>query len=419
VSFRSVGALGLLLSILYAVGTQSPFSSDVPVRPLSSRYSKPNVPPLLPQFRFPGFAEEGAGSLAAPNLFGEIYSLIGRSQHGQALAELHRRGIGPGDPLFHKVMCASHEAKADFLEALKHCLSAAKINPKDADLLYLVGLLRGRVPGRPPSVERFLTAALRADPNHFPSAVALAALYRGGGQSPDRIEEGIRDAFGRRGYTESDLAHLIGRALASNGQHGEAVQAMERSITSNPDRTDVRIELGREWEALGNREEAALQYAEALGGEATRREALRRLGRVHEDLGRADLALDDYETAVKEYPEAPGLRLRVASLLDSPGATDSRVLGLLEEEVSLFPYLAGPRLLLAEQRLRRGETERAIAELIPLTRGLEPHSPFSPIGLGEAWASSHQLLARIYRSRGELPKAQALEKVLADLGRGR
>ena len=143
--------------------------------------------------------------------------------------------------------------------------------------------------------------AIEAVVRLYTDPVEIARTLTQGG-APSRALAVLQDAKGPQAALER------GRALASLGRRQEAAQELQTYLAAFPQDQAVRLELGRVWERLGNRERALEAYRAAGPSGA------HNAGLLLEALGRSQEAITAYLESAE--PEA---RWRAARLLETQG----------------------------------------------------------------------------------------------------
>jgi tetratricopeptide (TPR) repeat protein len=123
------------------------------------------------------------------------------------------------------------------------------------------------------------------------------------------------------GATEERRKHLT--AVAARADHlEEARRALEAAIAANPDIDEARVRLGHVLWSQGKGEAArvALEATIARTRESTVLHLARMfLGRVHQDAGRDDAALQQYRAALALQPTSQGAAIALADALQLAG----------------------------------------------------------------------------------------------------
>jgi Tfp pilus assembly protein PilF len=137
----------------------------------------------------------------------------------------------------------------------------------------------------------------------------------------------------------------------ATGDYALAEADARSVLTSQPDRSDILIILGRALAGQERLEEARKAFEAAALLEPASASALTYLGRVHEAQARPDAAERAYSRARREDPAAGEARWRLAVLLLKRGAV-AEADAALAEVPELGPAAAAS---VARARLRAGE----------------------------------------------------------------
>ncbi|WP_062520931.1 DUF5107 domain-containing protein [Demequina silvatica] len=212
--------------------------------------------------------------------------------------------------------------------------------------LYLTGLhlAQYRHPTRSPL--RYWDEALRRDPGHVPTLLAVAdRLYRSGryGEALDRVERALARLTRRNANpTDAEAFYLAGLSLTRLGRLDEAERAFGKAGWDGTWAPAAGLELARLL-ARGGRNRAALRVLDTLDGvvghdarrAAVRAIVLRRLGREAEAARVLDLALGSdlldatlRVLAGREVATDPGTLVDVALDLAKAGDVDGALAAL-------------------------------------------------------------------------------------------
>jgi tetratricopeptide (TPR) repeat protein len=141
--------------------------------------------------------------------------------------------------------------------------------------------------------------------------------------------------------------------------------------------------LGRLYEETGDVDKALECYRKAVAAAPSELETHRRLIAVLERTGRDDEALRQYETLVRVAPGEPRFQIELAERVFRKGDR-ARALALLKAVAARFYSDPGVHAALADLYSRWGEDKLALAEYEALTR-LEPGDETHLVNLGEQY----------------------------------
>ncbi len=269
------------------------------------------------------WAASRAGDLALALDFYE-QSLVLRSDHLPTLVRAGRAAVEAGQL----------ERGA---ELLRRALEVAPGQPAALATLGQLALEEGRAEEAIDLLEQALAAAPDANALYFP----LAMAYRSQGDL-DRA----RAAMSRRGTVGIDVpdplldrlegasagataAGLRGRAAFAAGRYLEAAAEFERALAADPDRVDIRVNLGA-----------------ALG-----------------ESGQIDRAIEEYEELLRREPDHPIGHLNLSQLLLKRGTPSDwdRLATLGTRASELLPQDLEAQHLAARVASQKGDTQGALA----------------------------------------------------------
>jgi len=164
----------------------------------------------------------------------------------------------------------------------------------------------------------------------------------------------------RKGRSVPGADHLLGRSLLVLGRHAEAIETLEEAVRAKPSDVAVRTSLFEAVEA--SRDFAALRRLlqnapKSFEGTA---HALYCAGRLAEEEGEYESAIEHYERALAKDRNHRGALFRIAYQLDLRGM-DDEALATYERLVSLSPTDANSLTNLGLLYEDRGDAERAAA----------------------------------------------------------
>jgi predicted O-linked N-acetylglucosamine transferase (SPINDLY family) len=168
-----------------------------------------------------------------------------------------------------------------------------------------------------------------------------------------------------------DLHYNLGVALASAGQHPEAIASLRRALALAPKSADAHAGIGASLQALGRHAEALDAYALALALEP-------RFPEAHNNAGNALQALGRFEEAIRRYEQAIAARPGYADALGNLGNA-LRALGRHAEALARYrqALAAGPG---------QSQTHSNLLLTLNYMSGIEPAAVFEEHC---AWAALH------------------------------
>ena len=118
---------------------------------------------------------------------------------------------------------------------------------------------------------------------------------------------------------------ILGAALQSAGRPSEALEAMRRSTTLNPNDAEAHNNLGSILQSLGQFNEAEQSCREAIRLQSNLAEAHNNLGTILNNLGRYGEAEECYRRAMRYKPNSPEIWVNLGNVLKYLGrAEDSQ-----------------------------------------------------------------------------------------------
>ncbi|TWT99756.1 cellulose synthase subunit BcsC [Botrimarina colliarenosi] len=149
--------------------------------------------------------------------------------------------------------------------------------------------------------------------------------------------------------------HHLAEALWQTGKHEEALRCAEEACRCAPTNLDAAIRAGQMRLARGDAGQAAAWGEQAIEIDAGSAAAWALRGRAQQRLGKADLALADYQQALRYAPTDPELLSDVAQLYRDRG-DHRRCLTTLHQLLDAYPPGQEP----AEALAQAGETYLAL-----------------------------------------------------------
>jgi tetratricopeptide (TPR) repeat protein len=244
--------------------------------------------------------------------------------------------------------------------------------------------------------ERLLTQALRADTGNVEARLALADLYQGPLEDPQRAEREYRQALSE-GVNDVEELTKIGEAALAVGNTGQAIDAFTDAVALDPNNALLHHRLGQAYFRANRLPAAAEQENTALGltgDPQLQAEALTTLGDVARLSGDLAGATANYARALQLNPNliAPELGLGLVAVGQGNwGVAASYFQTAVAKPGGNDDPMA--QFWLGEARLRQGDTFGAATAY---TRALELQTTFPEAQLG---------LAQLQYSQGDLQAA--------------
>jgi tetratricopeptide (TPR) repeat protein len=190
----------------------------------------------------------------------------------------------------------------------------------------------------------------------------------------ERYEEAERElrVLEDGGYHPYLVCHARGLMLRDQGKLEEAALTFRKGLDDRPDFPPLLRDLGDVLERMGDREGAVRVLGRAYDLQPADAYVVSRYAETLQAVGRIPEALDVTRGALSASPEEPSLLHRMSMLLCDAGEEDeARSCG--EKAVALNPSLTEAVLHLAAMEIRAGEIERGEARLQGLPARIPKH----------------------------------------------
>jgi tetratricopeptide (TPR) repeat protein len=224
-----------------------------------------------------------------------------------------RLAVRPRDVRTRIVLARAEAALGRFEAAYDGFQKALRVDPRNTDVLYYLGITAGvlaqaeydrlfalapgssrahqvlgqsyEAQGRPHEAVAAYKAALDADPRSVELLVALGDLMRSQLQLEEAVAYYTRAAaLAPRRY---DVLYGLGVAHSFRREYGPAIERLRHALAVDPASATARFNLGRALLMSGQAEAAAAELEAAIAREPRMREAYYMLGRTYQTLGRA------------------------------------------------------------------------------------------------------------------------------------
>jgi tetratricopeptide (TPR) repeat protein len=244
----------------------------------------------------------------------------------------------------------------DFETAIREASQAARIDRDSFGAHRLLsrvytlksGLREGKLDKT--SVERAiqeLKEVVRLDSNNAEAWALLGEFYHATGRTQDAInaftqwsaapaplETRFFQYVANRELSTDAAAARLGEALIAAGRTTEAVAAIRRAISLDPENKDYSELLVRAFEEGGNNETAVSELQRMIAADPTNPSLPRLLARIQARMGRIDEAVATIRTAMSKQPQGEQeqklLRLYLAKLL-TDALRDADAIAVYEE----------------------------------------------------------------------------------------
>lgn len=227
---------------------------------------------------------------------GVVYASIGRYDH--ATAEYQRvLSLEPGHAMALANLAWILQQQQRHGEAISVFEQLKVLTPDDPNVYYQLGVLQKQI-GDPESAEAAWLGAVRAEPRHIASQLALADMARQRGDAARTLSHAL-DALA------VDANHPAAQIMAARAhmqllEHRQAAAILEALGDRLPHSGEVRYHLGVLAQERGELEEAAYHLAEACRLDDHQ-------GDWHNEYGTVLYRQGVYEEAIDHFREAESL----------------------------------------------------------------------------------------------------------------
>ena len=174
--------------------------------------------------------------------------------------------------------------------------------------------------------ERVEASVSKEDHARALANLALVLSWAGKGEDSRRLAERALET----GVEDPTIFLMAGRHAALEGRNDEARRYYRRAVAANPNNAIARSQAGFFLAGIGEREAAAAQFWIGSLMAGSDPNFFRQLGFVLQQLGRFDVALAAFESALRLAPQDASLRERVDALTARVPA-DERLESLVPE----------------------------------------------------------------------------------------
>ena len=213
-------------------------------------------------------------------------------------ATFKNRVTGAGVP--EKQHNISDAFSKDFLEIAERCRKILKVDPENANVLHLCGVVQLRK-GEAQTAADFFSKAIRNDPTNPAYYINLGRAMRGLGKTTGAVscfQKAIQLTPG------SFEAHFeLGDVLENDERHVEALSCYERAAALRPDDYQIHIKKGHVLKTLGKLREAFTVYRNLLVTHPDKSETYHHMALVFFEKKEFDKVIQCYQKAVQLTPD--------------------------------------------------------------------------------------------------------------------
>jgi len=240
-------------------------------------------------------------------------------------------------------------------EAIPHFERAVELAPNVPPVHRNLGRALYRQGRLDEAIEQY-RHALALKPKEVEFILELGSLLEKKGDLAGATElyEGARDNV--------EAASALGRVLAQQGKHYEALGVFRKVLADNPDRAEVHLGMGNIYVMQGRIDEARSAYDEALRIKPDYTAARSNLGDLAMKAGDIEGAISHYEQALSKCAGPVSLLNRLAQAHAVQGDY-ARATGYLEKVRDLQPDNAEAHYNIACVLARQGKVDEALDSL--------------------------------------------------------
>lgn len=194
----------------------------------------------------------------------------------------------------------AHHQKGRLLEAEALYQQMLQIDPDNADVLHLLGVIASQR-GNHETAAALIKKAISAKPSEPVYYNNLGIVLKAQGKLNDAVS-----CYRRMISTKPDHAEAhynLGNALTEQGKMDEAVACYQKALSIKPDYADVYNNIGIVCKTQGKLEKAIANYRKALSLKPNFADAYNNLGVAFKDQGRPEDAISSYRKALALKPD--------------------------------------------------------------------------------------------------------------------
>lgn len=217
---------------------------------------------------------------------------------------------------------AAAENGGMYVEALGDYAAASRAAPTQADIFLRMGLLKGKsgdFEGAGKDFARAIELGTSTAEAHYNLGLALLG---GSKQVPawkEALEQFEAALKARPNYPEA--SNMAGVCLLETGEAAKAADLFRMAIQAKPDAGGMHFNLGRALEALGQPEEAMVEYSTAARDRKPYPEAEMAIGNLLYGKGDLPAAAEHFKAALVANPELQEGHYKLARVMRSEGKT--------------------------------------------------------------------------------------------------
>ncbi|MDB4997119.1 MAG: hypothetical protein JWM74_4551, partial [Myxococcaceae bacterium] len=298
-------------------------------------------------------------------------------------------------------------------DAKKQLAAAREATPKNARLAYWLGKVEEALGNKKEAEKQYGVAIDLVDPTQTDAIqpyVALAGLLAGSGRTKE-AQAKLDEARGKLPDSAA-MQRALGEVSAAQGSFDEAVQHYQAAIDKDPQDVSTRFRLGVTLRRMRKMELAAAEFDKVLATDKDYPGLAVERGLLYEEAGDVDRALEQFQSALAKAPDDPDLQLRVGAAYAAIGRPADAIT-ILKKVLEKRSNSAEANHYLGRALFLQGGSKEAEAMRF-LKRAVELDPNRAEYHLYVAWAANNAVPAQLGLAKGEIDKALAIDKLLAD-----
>ena len=317
-------------------------------------------------------------------LEGKIYAAQGKWGNAET-ALLKTLERNPAYPNAAGLLVSTYLAAEKLANAIAILEGELSRNPEDPRALMAVAMIYERTKDFPRAREAY-EKLVSLKPDYAPALNNLAYLYA---EHFDLLDKAGDLAQKARALQSADpgIADTLGWIFYKKGDYQQALTLLQESARKLPQNPEVQFHLGMASYMMGQREsakEAFLRAAAAPNDFPGKEEVQRRLALLESADGEGvKLSPKDLEAALKQQPNDPVARMRLAEAYEKEGAF-AKAAAAYEEAIKLNPNLLAAAVKLAELNAGPLHASDKALQFARKARELAPNDPKVLAILGNA-----------------------------------
>jgi tetratricopeptide (TPR) repeat protein len=298
-------------------------------------------------------------------------------------------------------------------DAKKQLAAAREATPKNARLAYWLGKVEEALGNKKEAEKQYGVAIDLVDPAQTDAIqpyVALAGLLAGSGRTKE-AQSKLEEARGKLPDSAA-MQRALGEVAAAQGAFDEAVQHYQSAIEKDPQDVSTRFRLGVTLRRMRKMDLAAAEFDKVLATDKDYPGLAVERGLLYEESGDVDRALEQFQSALAKAPDDPDLQLRVGAAYAAIGRPADAIT-ILKKVLEKRSNSAEANHYLGRALFLQGGSKEAEAMRF-LKRAVELDPNRAEYHLYVAWAANNAVPAQLGLAKGEIDKALAIDKLLAD-----